>query len=56
MADLLKSNQVLLSSHENSLDFGNLLSKIYDYCESYLNDPKPFRNKFGIGDVKFFQE
>jgi len=53
VADLLKSNRVLLSPHENSLDFGDLLSKIYDCCEAYSNDPKPFRNKFEIGDVEF---
>ena len=53
VADLLKSNRVLLSPNENSLDFGDLLSKIYDCCQAYSNDPEPFRNKFEIGDVEF---
>jgi hypothetical protein len=53
VADVLKSNRVLLSPHENSLDFGDLLSKIYDCCQAYSNDPEPFRNKFEIGDVEF---
>jgi hypothetical protein len=53
VADLLKSNRVLLSPDENSLDFGDLLSNIYDCCEAYSNDPEPFRNEFEIGDVEF---
>lgn len=53
VADLLKSNRVLLSPDENSLDFGDLLSKIDSCCEVYSNDPEPFRNEFEIGDVEF---
>ena len=53
VADLLKSNLVLLSPDKNSLNFGDLLSKIDDYCKAYSNDPEPFRNKFEIGDVEF---
>jgi hypothetical protein len=53
VADLLKSNRVLLSPDENSLDFGDLLSKIDSCCKVYSDDPEPFRNKFEIGDVEF---
>ena len=53
VADLLKSNRVLLSPDENSLDFGDLLSEIDSCCKAYWNDPEPFRNKFEIGDVEF---
>ena len=53
VADLLKSNLVLLSSHKNSLKFGDLLSKIYYCCKAYSDDLEPFRNKFEIGDVQF---
>ncbi len=53
VADLLKSNRVLLSPDENSLDFGDLLSEIESCCKAYSDDPEPFRNKFEIGDVEF---
>ena len=53
VADVLKSNRVLLSPDENSLEFSNLLLKIYNFCELYSNDPEPFRNKFEIEDVEF---
>ena len=53
VADLLKSNQVLLSPDQNSLDFGDLLSKIDSCCKAYSDDPEPFRNKFEIGDLEF---
>jgi len=53
VADLLKSNRVLLSPDENSLDFGDLLSEIDSCCKAYSDDPEPFRNKFEIGDVEF---
>ena len=53
VADLLKSNQVLLSPDKNSLNFEDLLSKIDDCCKAYSDDPEPFRNKFEIGDVEF---
>jgi hypothetical protein len=53
VADLLKSNQVLLSPDENSLDFGDLLSEIDSCCKVYSDDPEPFRNKFEIGDLEF---
>jgi hypothetical protein len=35
VADLLKSNRVLLSPDENSLDFGDLLSEIDSCCKAY---------------------
>ena len=53
VADLLKSNRVLLSPDENSLDFGNLLSEIDSCSKAYSDDPEPFRNKFEIGEVEF---
>jgi len=53
VADLLKSNRVLLSPDKNSLNFGDLLSKIDNCCKAYSDDPEPFRNKFEIGDVEF---
>ena len=53
VANLLESNRVLLSPDKNSLDFGDLLSKIDNCCQAYSDDPEPFRNKFEIGDVEF---
>ena len=53
VADLLKSNRVLLSPDQNSLEFGNLLAKIDNCCKAYCDDPEPFRNKFEIGDTEF---
>ena len=53
VAYLLKSNRVLLSPDENSLDFGDLLSELDNCCKAYSDDPEPFRNKFEIGDVEF---
>lgn len=53
VADLLKSNRVLLSPDKNSLNFGDLLAKIDNCCKAYSDDPEPFRNKFEIGDVEF---
>lgn len=53
VAELLTSNLVLLSPDTNSLNFGDLLSKIEDCGKEYSYDPKPFRNRFEIGDVKF---
>lgn len=53
VADVLKLNRVLLSPDENSLDFGDLLSKIDNCCKAYSGDVEPFRNKFEIGDVEF---
>lgn len=53
VADLLKSNRVLLSPDKNSLNFADLLAKIDNCCKAYSDDPEPFRNKFEIGDVEF---
>ena len=53
MVNLLKSNLVLLSPDKNSLNFGDLLSKIDNCRKADLDDPEPFRNKFEIGDVEF---
>lgn len=53
VSNLLKSNLVLLSPDKKSLNFGDLLAIIEDYCEGYSDDPEPFRNEFEIGDVEF---
>lgn len=53
VAHLLESNRVLLSPDKNSLDFGDLLQKIYDYCQAYSDDPEPFRHRSEITDVQF---
>jgi len=53
VADLLKSNRVLLSPDKNSLDFGDLLEKIENYCKAYSDDPEPFRTNVDIGEVEF---
>jgi hypothetical protein len=53
VAELLKSNRVLLSPDKNSLNFGDLLSKIDSCCKAYSDDPEPFLNEFEIGDVEF---
>ena len=53
VADLLKSNRVLLSPDQNSLEFGDLLAKIDNCCKAYCDDPEPFRNKFEIADAEF---
>lgn len=42
VADLLKSNRVLLSPDEKSLDFGDLLSEINNCSKAYGDDPEPF--------------
>ena len=53
MADLLKSNWVLLSPDKNSLYFGDIVSKIDNCCKAYSNDREPFQNKFEIEDIEF---
>jgi len=53
VADVLKSNKVLLSPNQKSLEFGDLLAKIDNCCQAYSDDPEPFRNKFEIGEVEF---
>ena len=56
VADLLKSNRVLLSPDENSLDFGDLLSEIESCCKVYSDNPEPFQHKCELGDVQFRNE
>ena len=53
VADLLKSNRILLSPDKNSLKFGELVSEIDTCCKAYSDDPEPFRNEFEIGEVEF---
>ena len=53
IANQLQSNLVFISPDENSLDFGDLLSKIDSCCKAYSADPEPFRDKFEIGGVEF---
>ena len=51
--DTLESNLVLLSPHENSLEFGNLLQEIFDFCEIHSGNPEPLRESYEIGDTEF---
>jgi hypothetical protein len=53
VANLLKSNQVLLSPDQNSLDFGDFLSEIESCCKAYSDNPEPFQQKFELGEVEF---
>ena len=53
VADVLKSNRVLLSPHENALDFGDFLSQIDSCCKVYSDNPEPFQQKCELGDVEF---
>lgn len=43
VADLLESNRVLLSPHQNSLDFEYFLSQIDSCCKVYSDNPEPFQ-------------
>lgn len=53
VANILKSNRVLLSPDKNSLYFGDLLAKIEDCYQAYSDEWEFFRNKFEIGEVEF---
>ena len=53
IANQLQSNLVFISPDENSLDFGDLLSRIESCCKAYSDDAEPFRSKFEIGDLEF---
>lgn len=53
VVDVLKFYQVFLSRHENSLDFGDLLEKILNCCQTYSNNPEPFRHWSEIENIKF---
>jgi hypothetical protein len=56
VADLLKSNRVLLSPDENSLDFGDFLSAIDSCCKMYSDNPEPFQQECELNDVQFRNE
>ena len=56
VADLLKSNRVLLSPDENSLDFGDFLSAIDSCCKVYSDNPEPFQQECELNDVQFRNE
>jgi hypothetical protein len=56
VADLLKSNRVLLSPDENSLDFGDFLSAIDSCCKVYSDNPEPFQQECELNDVEFHNE
>lgn len=51
--ELLESNRILLSPDKNSLDFGNLLSKIDGWCQDYSDDSESSLNKFEISEDEF---
>lgn len=53
VADVLKSNRVLLTPNKNSLSFGDLLAEIDDCCKAYSDDPEPYRQKWDLGEVEF---
>lgn len=53
VADLLKSNRVLLSPHQNSLDFADFLSQIDSCCKVYSDNPEPFQQPGELTDVQF---
>ena len=53
VADLLKSNRVLLSPNKKSMNLGDLLLEIESCCKAYCDDPEPLRNEFEIGEVEF---
>ena len=36
--DILESNLILLSPHEKSLGFSDLLEEIFDVCDMYIED------------------
>jgi hypothetical protein len=51
--DLLESKLVLLSPHEKSLDFSNLITEILDYFESSNNDSDSFTENYDSLDNEF---
>ena len=51
--DLLESKLVLLSPHEKSLDFSDLINEILDYCESFNNDSDSFTENYDSLDNQF---
>ena len=51
--NVLESNRILLSPNKNSLEFGNLMLRIYDCCDAYSGDPEPFRDEYEIGEIEF---
>jgi hypothetical protein len=51
--DVLESNRIILSPNKNSLEFGNLMLRIYNCCDAYSGDCEPFRNKYEIGEIEF---
>ena len=53
VADVLKSNRVLLTPDKNSLSFGDLLAEIDNCCKAYSDDPEPYRQKWDLGEVEF---
>lgn len=53
VANLLELNRICLSPNKNCLNFGEVLADIYNFCQSYSDDPEPFRTKFDIGEAQF---
>ena len=51
--NVLESNRILLSPNKNSLEFGNLMLRIYDCCDAYSGDCEPFRDEYEIGEIEF---
>jgi len=44
IVDILESNLIILSPNEKSLGFANLLEKVFDICEGYLQEAE-FRDE-----------
>lgn len=51
--NVLESNRILLSPNKNSLEFGNLMLRIYNCCDAYSGDREPFRDEYEIGEIEF---
>ena len=52
VVDIWEFNLILLSPHEKSNDFSDLLEKIFDNCEAYLEDTE-LREDEEIFEIEF---
>ena len=51
--NVLEFNRIILSLNKNSLEFGNLMLRIYNCCDAYSGDREPFRDDYEIGEIEF---
>jgi hypothetical protein len=42
-----------LSPNKNSLEFGNLMLRIYDCCDAYSGDREPLQDEYEICEIEF---